>query len=70
MIWWFCDAVVHPGSLPPRSYNSGSTQIRQMPADLWLISFQDLHEETNAYFVLPHEVEQPESRSVSQRPKE
>jgi hypothetical protein len=66
----FNNAVVHPGALPPRSNNSGPAQIRQMPADLWLISLEDLYEETNAYFILTHEMKQSQSSSVGQGAKE
>jgi len=70
LIWWFDDAVVHPGALAPRSNDSRSTQVSQMAADLWLVCFQNLHEETNAYFILAHEMKQSQARSVRQCPKE
>jgi len=41
-----------------------------MPADLWLIGFQDLYEETNAHLILTHEMKQPQARAVSEGAKE
>jgi hypothetical protein len=41
-----------------------------MPADLWLISPQNFDEETNAHFIIAHEVEHAKSRSVGQSAKE
>jgi len=41
-----------------------------VPADLWLVSLEDLYEETNAHFILSHEVKQAKARSIGQGAKE
>jgi hypothetical protein len=61
---------VHPRTLPPRSNNSSPAQVRQMSADLWLIRLENLYKETNAYFILTHEMKQPKSRSIGEGAKE
>jgi catechol 2,3-dioxygenase-like lactoylglutathione lyase family enzyme len=38
--------------------------------DLWLVGFQSFDEETDAHFVCAQQVEQPQTRPVSQRPEE
>ena len=37
-----------------------------MPGDFWLIDFQNFDEETHAYFVFADEINQSQTRPVSQ----
>jgi hypothetical protein len=41
-----------------------------MPADLWLICFEDFHKETDTYFLASHKVQESQTRPVSESAKE
>ncbi len=38
-----------------------------MPGDLWLVRLQHFHEKTNANFVFPHQVNQPQTGAIRER---
>jgi hypothetical protein len=48
---------VHPTTIAPRRNYPGAPHVSKMPADLWLIRFQDLRKETDAHLIVAHEVE-------------
>ena len=64
------DAVVHPLAVAPGRNDAGMAQIREMPGNLRLRPAQNLHEVADANLLLSHQVEQPETRVVSERLKE
>ena len=69
-IWRVHYPVVHPLSVPASSYNSGITQVGQVPGYLGLRLIQNLHEITDAYFLISHEIQEPQPRIVAQSLKE
>jgi hypothetical protein len=69
-IWRHHDPVVHPLSVPASSYNSGATQVSQMPGDFGLRLIQNLHEIAHADFLISHEIQQPQPRVIAESLKE
>jgi hypothetical protein len=61
---------MHPDSFASRRDNTGSAEISQVPANLWLIRFQYLHEKTDTDLLIAYEVDDPQARGIRQCPKE
>jgi hypothetical protein len=61
---------MHPLSVPASSYNSGTTQVGQMPGDFGLRLIQDLHEIAHADFLISHEIQEPQPRIIAESLKE
>ena len=53
-IWRIQDAVVDPWSIPAESDNPRLAQVGEMPADLRLMSLQDLNEEAHTNLPASH----------------
>ena len=69
-IRWIYDAIVHPFTFATYANNACPSQVRQMPRYFGLTLSQYFDEETHAHFVISNEVEQSQTRSVSQSPKQ
>jgi len=67
---WHDDPIVHPRPFPPCRNDTCTSEISQMPTDLGLVSLKNFNEETNAHFILTHEMKQPKTGSVGQGAKE
>jgi arsenite methyltransferase len=61
---------VHPLSVPARNYNSGPTQVGQVPGYLGLRLIQNLYEITDADFLISHEIQESQPRIVAESLKE
>jgi len=48
---------MHPDSFSSRGDYTGSPQISEVPANLWLIRFEYFHEKTDAHFLLADQVD-------------
>jgi hypothetical protein len=57
-------AVMHPFAFSSRVDNSRPSEICEMSGNFWLRRLQDFHEIADAYFVVPEQVQQPQSRSI------
>ena len=64
------DPVMHPFALAPGLDDSRPAKIGQMPGNLRLPLLQNLHEIADAKLLIAHQVQQAESRVVSQGLKE
>lgn len=62
----FNNSVVHPRSLPSCADDPCSTQVSQVPANLWLVCLEDLDKEANAYFVTAHEIQKAQPSTICQ----
>jgi hypothetical protein len=69
-IWRHHYPVVHPLSVPARHYDSGVAQVGQVPGYLGLRLIQNLHEITDADFLISHEIQEPQPRIVAESLKE
>ena len=69
-IWGHHYPVVHPFSFSASCYNSGITQVGQMPGYLGLRLIQNLDEIADADFLIPHEIQEPQPRIVAESLKE
>ena len=61
---------MHPSPLAPRRHEARPAKIGQMARDLWLARAEDIHEITDADFLVGDQVEQAESRAVGQSAEE
>lgn len=69
-IWRHHYPVVHPLSVPARHYDSGVAQVGQVPGYLGLRLIQNLHEITDADFLISHEIQESQPRIVAESLKE
>ena len=69
-IWRHHYPIVHPLSFPASCYDSGTTQVGQMPGYLGLRLIQNLHEITDADFLISHQIQEPKPRIVAESLKE
>jgi hypothetical protein len=68
-VGWDNQLVVHPLALPARRHDAGPSQVRQVPRNLWLRRTDDFDEVTDTDFLPRHQVDEPQTRWVSQRTK-
>src|SRR5262249_15573282 len=61
--------IMHPLPVSPCSNYTGAPQVRQMPRDQRLRGAKDLDKETDTNLVSRHQVNEPESRTICQRPE-
>jgi hypothetical protein len=66
----FDNPVVHPRSFTTHADDTRASQIRKVTTDLWLIGFQYFHEEADTNFFRAHQVQQPQTRTIRERPEE
>jgi hypothetical protein len=64
------DAIVHPFTFPSRANDARPAQVRQMPRNFWLTLSQYFNKETHAHFVVSDEVEQAQTRLISESAKQ
>jgi hypothetical protein len=69
-IWRRDYPIVHPLPVPAGSYNSGATQVGQVPGYLGLGLIQNLNEITDADFLISHEIQESKPRIVPESLKE
>ena len=60
----FYHPVVNPFAVPSRRNYSSALQIGQVPRDFWLIDLQYFDEETNANFVVTHQIYEPQTSAI------
>jgi hypothetical protein len=63
----FYQPVMYPFAFPARGDNSGTSQVREMPGDFWLIQLQHFHEKAYANFVFSNQVNQPQTSAIRKR---
>jgi hypothetical protein len=66
-VWRFYQPVMYPLAFSARRDNSGTSQVREMPRDFWLIQLQHFHEKAHANFILPNQVNQPQTSAICKR---
>jgi hypothetical protein len=63
-IRWLNQSIVNPLAFATRGNHPRTTQVSKVPRDLRLINLQHLNEETNANFVVSHEINQPQASVI------
>lgn len=66
----FNKSVVNPFAVPASRNNARTPEVGKMPRDFWLIQLQHFHEEADANFILPNQVNQSQTRSIRERLEE
>jgi hypothetical protein len=64
------DPVVHPRPVSTHTNNSCAPQVCEMPAYLWLVRFQRLDKEADAHFLCSQQVEEAQTRPISEGAEE
>lgn len=64
------NAIVYPFPFPPGGHNSGVPQVGQMPGYFGLGLIQNFYEITDADFLIPHEIQEPQPCIITQRLEE
>jgi hypothetical protein len=60
------NAVMHPLTVASRLHHSGTSQVSQMPRDLWLTFPEHLCEKTDTDLLAAHKAKQTQSRPVGE----
>ena len=65
-IWGHHYPIVHPFAFTASCYDSGATQVGQMPGYLGLRLIQNLNEITDADLLIPHQIQEPKPGIVAE----
>lgn len=60
---------MHPLTFAPRRHYACTSQIRQVPRNLWLWGIDHLGEVADAQFLLGHKVKEPQSCRIGKGPE-
>ena len=61
------NTVMHPLPIAARRDDAGAAEITEMPRYLRLASAEDSNEEAHANLIIPHEIDEPQPRSIGER---